>query len=97
MTEDTRAPALHSISVRVRRTIREDAYVTVLVREELTTLDPDGTRRLDGARVLARAVELSATPGLDWQLEESSAEVHPVQRARPDDRRALHEHELLGA
>ncbi|MCE9621467.1 MAG: hypothetical protein K8R99_03875 [Actinomycetia bacterium] len=72
-----------SISVRLRRTVVQEGYVSVPVTEDLLQpADADGTRFLDGAKVLAAATLLEPVDG--WLPEGSEVEVHPIQKA-PDD------------
>lgn len=73
----------YSISVRLRRTTTEEGYVSVPVTEDLMQAEaaPDGTRFLDGEKVLAAALNL--TPPNGWLPETSEVEVHPIQK-EPD-------------
>lgn len=68
----------YSILFTVRRTTTERAHVNVLLTEDML-LEPeeDGTRRLDVAKVAARAVELGQSADVEWQVD-----LHPTQRAK---------------
>ena len=77
------AEPTHSISVRLQRTTIEEGYVSVTVTDDLLQpAEADGTRFLDGAKVLAAALPLEPANG--WLPESSGVEVHPIQKA-PDD------------
>lgn len=77
-------PASYSIAVRVRRVTAEEGYVRVPVDASVMNPEPeaDGTYRLDGEKVMVRALQLAAEP-TEWRLEEQSLSIHPSQKA-PD-------------
>ena len=74
----------YSISVRVRRVTTEEGYVRVPVTDAVMAdaREPDGKFHLDGQKVFAEAVKISAV--LDtWTVEDREITVHPVQKAPP--------------
>jgi hypothetical protein len=80
-----------SISVRLRRVTTETAHVSVVITDELTRLNEDGsnTRKLDVDKVMNAALELGRLETTIWEPEEpSEIQLHPVQTA-PDDRSRL--------
>jgi hypothetical protein len=79
---DPEVPA-YSISYRLRRTTTEFAFVSVPVTADLLNKQPDGTGRLDGNRVVQRAIEMGQAPGVEWTLEERQIQPHPVQMPPP--------------
>ncbi len=95
MSATPEQPSLVSISVRVRRTITQDAYVSVLVRDAVMKVDEDGAARLDPDRIFARAVELGGHPDAEWRTESTTVAVHPTQSPPPAERAALREVDML--
>jgi hypothetical protein len=78
----------YSISCRLRRTITEEAFVLVLVADEVKQDTPDKKGRyfLDGKKVMDAAVCLGSDPATRWTREsEVVVELHPVQVAPPED------------
>ena len=43
----------------------------------------DGTGRIDGARMVQRAIDLGSAAGFTWQLEEQQVQSHPIQTPPP--------------
>ena len=84
MTEEAKT---YSVSLRLRRIMYEDGYVSVPVTEALSSLSEDGTWHLDGQKVFDEGVRLGRDPRMEWQVESVEIEVHPLQAPRPDDRR----------
>lgn len=75
----------YSISVRLQRTSTETAYVSVPLDDNVVVEQPDGTRRIDGARVMQAAVEMAKSPGIEWRPEDQSVQPHPIQQPRDLD------------
>lgn len=71
-----------SVSVRVRRVTTEEGYVSVPVTDAVLQDEPhpDGTRHLDGGKVMAEAVRRAAELAR-WNFEEQQITLHPVQKA----------------
>jgi hypothetical protein len=84
------------IHLRVRRIIHEDAYVAVPVTSAIMKRVPetDGTFRIDGEAFFAEAIRLSASAGVDWQREDLSTVVHPLQMPVPEGRRVFDVHRI---
>lgn len=78
-----------SVGLRVRRVIHEDAYVAVLITDDLLKPNRDGTASLNFEKFVAQAIRISQSEGVDWQIEESSIEPHPIQGPVPEGRRSL--------
>ena len=79
----------YSIQLRLRWEITQDAYVSVLVDERLVTEQADGSFRLDPEKLVAEALRISHDPRLDWRVESSHTEPHPLQTVKPDERSVL--------
>ncbi|MBO2013060.1 hypothetical protein [Hymenobacter negativus] len=79
----------YSIQLRLRRVTYEDAYVSVILNDKVMQVQEDGTSKIDFEKFLAEAIRVSTTPNVDWQVESSQTEAHPLQAVRPDDRRVI--------
>ena len=77
-----------SISLRGRRTILQDAFVSVPLSRALRKARPeaDGSHRLDLDALVAEGVRLSNEPGVEWQDEQRETTPHPRQRPIPAER-----------
>ena len=76
-------PRSYSISVRLRRSTVEEGYVKVPVTGEvMSPPEADGTLRLDTDKLFAEAVRLGGELS-EWIIEETTIEVHPIQKAPP--------------
>lgn len=76
----------YSVSVRLRRTKVEYAFVSVPVAGNVMEQDPeDATRlRMSGEKVFEVAKRMGADPSVLWAEEgEPLIEVHPLQTAPP--------------
>jgi hypothetical protein len=78
-----------SVGLHVRRVVHEDAYVAVLVTNDLLKVNEDGTASLDFEKFVAEAIRLSQSEGVDWKVEETSIEPHPIQGPIPEGRRSF--------
>lgn len=83
------------IAIRLRRTIHQDAYLRVPLTEALRKKTPeeDGSYPLDTDALFAEATRMGELSAIEWQVEESSAAVHPLQRAAPEGRVTYDIHE----
>ncbi len=72
----------YSIQVRVQRTTTEHAFILVPVTSEVIIQKPDGTGTLDPEQVMHRALQLAASPEMQWLPEGCETQLHPVQRPR---------------
>ena len=79
---DSGSPS-YSISVRLQRVTTEFAFVSVPVAPDIMIQQPDGTGRIDGARMVVQAIELGSAPGVTWQVEEQRVLPHPIQTPPP--------------
>ena len=71
-----------SISVRLRRTIFEEACVSVPVDRNVVSPDSDGELRLDGDKVMKAAIRLGADPSIHWSRDgEPNIDPHPIQKS----------------
>ena len=78
----------YSVAVRIRRTTTEYAYVRVPVTDQVMqtdesgaiTEDENGHHHLDGAKVVATAVELANSPSVVWHHEGVRLEMDPIQK-----------------
>jgi hypothetical protein len=76
----------YSISVRLRRTKVEYAFVSVPVNEEIWEQHPDDPkkRRINGEKVFETAQRMGSDPSVLWAQEsEPVIEPHPWQTASP--------------
>jgi hypothetical protein len=76
-----------SISIRLRRTTTEVAYISVPITEELLVSDVRdvAVSKLDVNKLLTAALELGAQPSTIWRLEgEKVIDLHPIQQAPAD-------------
>ena len=76
----------YSISVRLRRTKVEYAFVSVPVDEQLWEQHPDEPkkRRINGDKVFEIAKHMGTDPSVLWAQEsEPLVEIHPWQIAPP--------------
>lgn len=86
-------PKTYSISLRLRRTTVEYAYVSVLVTDENmqtddegnVVLDGQGHARLDPEKMVLQATEIARRPTVTWYRESEHIEPHPVQKAPEAD------------
>ena len=79
--------ATYSISVRLQRVTTESAHISVPVTEDIMIRQPDGTGRIDGAKMVQRAIELGRSPGVAWQVEGQQVQPHRSRRRYPGSRR----------
>ena len=76
----------YSMSVRLRRTTLEYAFVSVPMDERIWEQHPDDPkkRRVNAARVMEIAKEMGSDPTVLWARDsESVIEPHPWQTAPP--------------
>ncbi|WP_405822268.1 hypothetical protein OG241_38775 [Streptomyces sp. NBC_01390] len=76
--------ATYSVSVRLRRTVVEERYVSVPITDAVMNPDPDedGARHIDSAKLVAAAIQLGQDDA-DWLPEEREVKLHPIQQAPP--------------
>ena len=77
----------YSRAFRLRRTVTEEAYVSVLVSDELMNPEPDenGNYHLDADKVVQAAVNLGSDPKTHWTIEGKPVIApHPIQMRRPN-------------
>jgi hypothetical protein len=79
----------YSIALRLRRVVHEDVFVTVFVDDKITQEKEDGTLGIDWDKLVAEAIKASARQDADWQVQSTTVEVHPEQRAKPDGRSSI--------
>jgi hypothetical protein len=75
----------YSVSVRLRRTTIEEAFVSVPITTDMWKApDDQGRVSLDGEKVMAEALNIGSDPETVWTLEEQpKIEHHPIQKAPP--------------
>jgi hypothetical protein len=86
MSEPTQT---YSLMLRVRRITYEDAYVAVPVTEAIVRQREDGTSGIDADAFIAEAIRISQDPRVEWQVESSQVEPHPMQGPKPDGRQSF--------
>ncbi len=78
-----------SIALRLRRTIHEDAYVAVPVTDALIKINDAGEGEIDFELFVAEAIRIGSDARVEWKIESTSMEAHPVQGPTPDDRQSF--------
>lgn len=73
--------AMYSISLRLRRTTVEYAYVSVPVDDAIVRPDESGVGRIDAERMTAVAVQFGGRPEVVWYPEDRDIVPHPMQKA----------------
>lgn len=73
-----------SVSFRLQRTTTEYTLVSVPVSADLMIEQPDGSVRIDVAKMVQRAIETSQDQGVAWQLEDQQVRPHPIQSPPPE-------------
>jgi len=76
----------YSIALRLRRITYEDAYIAVPVNDAIVRKAEDGSLRVDSQAMIAEGIRISQDGRVEWQVESTSTEVHPLQQAAPDGR-----------
>jgi len=78
-----KAVPTYSVSFRLQRTTTEAAFVSVPVTGDLMVEQPDGTGRIDVAKMVERAIEMGQATGITWNVEERQVQPHPIQTPPP--------------
>lgn len=78
-----------SVMLRVRRVTYEDAYIAVPVTNKLMMEKADGSFGLDSDAFVAEALRMSYDHRVEWIIESSHQEPHPIQIPKPDERHAF--------
>ncbi|NUM45810.1 MAG: hypothetical protein HUU38_13990 [Anaerolineales bacterium] len=86
MTEQTKT---YSIALRLRRTTYEDAYVAVPVTSAIVKQKEDGTYGIDYEAFVAEAIRLGSDSRVEWQVEATEVNAHPIQGPKPEDRQSF--------
>ena len=73
----------YSVSLRLQRITTEFAFVSVPVSADLMIEQPDGTGRIDVAKMVQRAIEMGQAEGVAWRPEEQQVQPHPIQIPPP--------------
>jgi len=75
----------YSVSVRLRRTTIEEAFVSVAITTDMWKApDNQGRAFLDGEKAMSEALDMGSDPETIWTLEgEPLVEHHPIQKAPP--------------
>jgi hypothetical protein len=81
-----KAQTSYSVALRVRRVTYEDAYVSVPVTDAILKVKEDGSRGIDFEKFVAEGLRISKDSKVEWQIEESKSEPHPIQQAPPEGR-----------
>ena len=79
----------YSIALRVRRVTFEDAYIAVPVTDAIMKPKEDGTLGIDFEALVAEAIRISNDSRVEWRIESSHLEPHPLQGPKPDDRKSF--------
>jgi hypothetical protein len=76
----------YSIALRLRRVTYEDAYIAVPVTDAVVRPKPDGSLGIDPDALWAEGIRIGQDSRVEWQIESSKTEAHPIQQAAPDGR-----------
>ncbi len=76
----------YSILLRLRRVTYEDAYVSVPITEAILEQKENGTYGVNVEAFFAEGIRLSQHPDVEWVIENSTTETHPVQQPKPEGR-----------
>lgn len=79
----------YSIALRIRRVIYEDAYIAIPVTDAIVRKADDGSLRIDPEAMYAEGLRIGQDARVEWQVESTNMEVHPVQQAAPEGRKKL--------
>ena len=79
----------YSIQLRLKRTIVEDTYVSVPVSNLIMKEKEDGNLGIDFEKFTKEGIRISKNYEVDWQVESSTIEVHPIQAVRPEERKSF--------
>lgn len=74
------------IALRLRRTIHEDAYIAVPVTDAVMKQNEDGTSGLNVEALMAEGLRLGQDARVEWRVEETASEIHPLQAPMPEGR-----------
>lgn len=77
----------YSIALRLRRVTYEDAYIAIPVTDAVVRPKPDGSSGIDPDALWAEGVRIGQDSRVEWQIESTRIEVHPIQQAAPDGRK----------
>lgn len=83
---------MYCIQLHLRRTTHEDAYLSVPVVSEIMDEQPDGTGRINIEAMYALAARLGENEAVEWVVEDTKIEPHPVQGPKPDNRKGFDVH-----
>ncbi|RYZ61184.1 MAG: hypothetical protein EOP09_20275 [Proteobacteria bacterium] len=76
----------YSIALRLRRVVYEDAYISVPVTDAVIRVKDDGSGTVDFKALVAQGIRIGESEGVQWKVEESQIEIHPVQGPLPKGR-----------
>lgn len=83
MADTEQEPQAYSVSVRLRRTTLESAFVGVPVSPDVIIVQPDGSGKLDAEKLFARAIEMGHKSECVWEAESVDVQLHPIQMPPP--------------
>ena len=78
-----------SIALRLRRVVYEDAYVTVPITHAMMKSQPDGSTGIDMDAFLAEGIRIGQDRHIEWCIESSNLEAHPIQQIAPEGRKTF--------
>lgn len=79
----------YSIALRLRRVTYEDAYIAVPVTDAVVRPQPDGSLRIDPDALWAEGIRVGQDSRVEWKVESSKTEAHPIQQPPPEGRKKL--------
>ena len=63
--------------------------MTVPVTQAILKMKSDGTAGVDFEKFVAEAIRVSRDPKVEWRVEETKVEPHPLQQAAPEGRKSF--------
>jgi hypothetical protein len=78
-----------SVALRVRRVTYEDAYVAVPATDTIMKIKPDGSPQIDMDKFVSEAIRISKDKRVEWKVESSITEAHPIQQGPPQGRKSF--------
>ena len=77
----------YSMQLRLKRTIIEDCYISVPLTSLMMREKEDGSLGIDVEKFIKEGIKLSENYEVDWRIEDSIIEAHPIQAVRPEERK----------
>lgn len=73
----------------MRRVTYEDAYLAVPVTDAIVRKAEDGSLRIAPEAMWAEGIRFSQDSRVEWRVESTKTEPHPIQQDAPKERKKL--------